>query len=1453
MDTPNYPKLPRNPKDGDQVADNLGNVFQYSSASNCWMRLGILESPPVVTPQNPGIVPPEIFERLKQLEDQVNQGIVFDKTKIYVGDRPDNPYFYYLHSTDDLVKFIPETLITGENQLRVEFDRGRFIQRLTRVPCIGPRGFPGPKGDSGKDGKPAANEQTHLPKSLTLSSFEVEAKVPTPIDEPISVRIIRGATIVLEVLVSVGGTDALEFNNISSEYVIDTEKTSLTYNAENSIVSGTIFLSKGTFAESTDPNFWRYKARQRGPQGDPGKDGTGLLEVVQLIEQDQLLFTDQIFLSLRKSPNNDNLSFMQAALPEQICVNRLKMVTSSLPVPPVLDRYVLAVDQAIKDCKDIAHYKFQPEDFETPRLMLPAWTPIMRCADRKRFEISKFRWFDDLDLSDSPQPGCFQAEVPFQILVGDKPSEQCCKEDFFLCNNLGDICQISGQPEVNVPPQPPPPASEGTDFPSSSSSISRSSRSSTSSTSSAPGSTGGSGSEGEGSEPPPPPGESSSSQSSESSPSSSSSSSESSSSSSSSTSPSSSSSSSSPGAQVDCCPAEATKVSDVLALVLSHMDLSECDTSVQILANKQICFSEDADGLSLQVLQPLTNNTGQDITLVGVLSATTGKEGCTPISGSKQSESAATMSAGETSTVVLKWTLTGPFDQCCYYDLNVELQVQCGKQIPTGSNKINNIPSSISSVSEPSSSQSSQCCSPAADEVKNEVVVDFPDINNFIASTNGCNYLIGGGGTLLCEKEGTAAIVIQYRQKITNNSAKTLTFSANAIITSSEGCNLNGSYAMTPPVSIGPGETKQLDMSYSLADVDPCCQFKLDIQQCWEIGSSSSSSSPCCEGVDTYMDGDTVTASCSAITDADLPGTECGNNTVVKDLDFGVPKCIPAASGGSFGLNLQITIPNAMAGDQCSILVTPTITTGSECFTIASSGGTQFCSTSGCNCVITVPVVLDLTKSCCTPSVSDLQISLAIESCCDPSATKDAALGCDAGRTPIYESSRTCDQAADLVNFSHENCYGTPCGGPTVGFQDRIVITYDACSGVPNTCFCILFDFSLTQTEMSGVGFALGGCSEFGSGSFSSGTVDFTLVFCRNVTETLDLSLIWKAATMCGSCACSGHPTISGTVSIECLSCCCCPSDENPGDNPLGGDSLSWFTSGGTTFINIDTCANGCGGSTVDQFAVCFLGCGFQAKTYAVNITNLTACPVSFRMQIGENFENFVTDTIAPSANLSFDISRFFFVSCPNVCDCTDAESQQQMCDQTTTTMMLNWSCDPQCCMAPALGGGVLSPGLTDDVSSGTSFVITLPKTDAFGDILYEGIMLSLVTSFSGPPVGGLAVFYVPLGGVTENSDGDVDVTFEFSHYQDCSLSCGTGREFQTIDVLDDPTCSHTFTTRYMQCYSCGPDNVGQYTEEGGFVPIASGLTPAQTGLPGDVCYQGVIWCGGSFGTLCGP
>lgn len=1451
MDTPNYPKLPRNPKDGDQVADNLGNVFQYSSASNCWMRLGILESPPVVTPKNAGIVPPEIYERLKQLEDQVNQGIIFDKTKIYVGDRPDNPYFYYLHSTDDLVKFIPETLITGENQLRVEFDRGRFIQRLTRVPCIGPRGFPGPKGDPGKDGKPAANEQTHLPKSLTLSSFEVDVKVPTPIDEPISVRIIRGATIVLEVLVSVGGTDALEFNNISSEYVIDTEKTNLTYNSENSVVSGTIFLLKGTFAESTDPNFWRYKARQRGPQGDPGKDGTGLLEVVQLIEQDQLLFTDQIFLSLRKSPNSGTLSFMQAALPEQICVNRLKMVTSSLSVPSVLDRYVLAVDQAIKDCKDIAHYRFQPDDFETPRLMLPAWTPIMRCADRKRFEISKFRWFDDLDLSDSPQPGCFQAEVPFQILVGDKPSEQCCKEDFFLCNNLGDICQISGQPEVNVPPQPPPPASEGTDFPPSSSSISRSSRSSPSSRSSAPGTTGGSGSEGEGSEPPPPPPEepsSSSSESSQSSPSSSSSSSsESSSSSPSQGSPSSSSSSSSPS---NCCPAESTEVSDSVAFVLSHMELSECDTSVQLLTDKRICLNEDADELTLQVLQPLTNSTGQDITLVGVLSATVGKEGCTAISGSKQSESAATMSSGETSTVVLKWTLTGPFAKCCFYDLNVELQIQCGKNIPTGSFKINNIPSASSVSSESESSTSSKCCSITATQVNTEVLLEFPDLT-FTAGVDGCFNSIGGGGILVCVADGTAGLTIKYKQKITNNSAVPVTYSANALITNSEGCAINGSQALASPVTIGPGQTKDVEMTKNIGALDPCCQFKLDIELCFNLGSSSSS--PCCVGEDTYADDDTVAASCSAISDADLPGTECGNNTVVKDLDFGTPKCIPAVAGGSFGLNLQVTIPNAMAGDQCSILVTPTITSGSECFTIASGAGSQFCSTSGCDCVVTIPIVLDLTKSCCTPSISDLQISLAIENCCDPSATKDAALGCDAGRTPIYESSRTCDQAADLVNFSHENCYGTPCGGPTVGFQDRIVVTYDACAGVPNTCFCILFDFSLTQTEMSGVGFALGGCSEFGSGSFSSGTVDFTLVFCRNVTETLDLSLIWKAATMCGSCACSGHPTISGTVSIECLSCCCCPSDENPGDNPLSGDSLSWFTSGGTTFINIDTCENGCGGSTLDQFAVCFLGCGFQAKTYAINITNLTDCPVSFRMQIGENFENFYTDTIAPSANVSFDISRFFFVSCPNVCDCTDTESQQQMCDQTTTTMMLNWSCDPQCCLAPALGGGVLSPGLTDDISSGTSFVVTLPKSDVFGDIIYEGFSMSLVTSYAGVPVGGLAVFTVPLGGVTENSDGDVEVTFDFSHYQDCTDACGSGREFHTIDVLDDPSCSHTFTERYLQCYGCGPDNVAQYTEEIGTFTFASGLTPGQTGHPGDVCYQQISWCGGTFDTLCGP
>ena len=93
-----------------------------------------------------------ILGYLEQLEQLEQQGVDFNKSKIFIGRRPDNPYFYYFHSSDNLIKFAPEYTADGIKKLRIEFDRARFIQRLARTPCIGPQGRKGIKGIPGRAG-----------------------------------------------------------------------------------------------------------------------------------------------------------------------------------------------------------------------------------------------------------------------------------------------------------------------------------------------------------------------------------------------------------------------------------------------------------------------------------------------------------------------------------------------------------------------------------------------------------------------------------------------------------------------------------------------------------------------------------------------------------------------------------------------------------------------------------------------------------------------------------------------------------------------------------------------------------------------------------------------------------------------------------------------------------------------------------------------------------------------------------------------------------------------------------------------------------------------------------------------------------------------------------------------------------------------------------------------------
>jgi hypothetical protein len=300
--------------------------------------------------------------------------------------------------------------------------------------------------------------------------------------------------------------------------------------------------------------------------------------------------------------------------------------------------------------------------------------------------------------------------------------------------------------------------------------------------------------------------------------------------------------------------------------------------------------------------------------------------------------------------------------------------------------------------------------------------------------------------------------------------------------------------------------------------------------------------------------------------------------------------------------------------------------------------------------------------------------------------------------------------------------------------------------------------------------------------------------------------------------------------SVECLSCCCCPSNESPGDNPASGSGATVSTSGGLTTITITGNGNGAGGSVTVEWDVCFLGCGFAFIDYPITVTNGTGDPIVFRVQIANNFENITTGTLGAGSSTSFTMSLYNVVSCPNDCNCVNP---LLMCTEVIGVMTINWAPDPQAAYAPALGGG-LSAAFT--TTPPPSFTLVMPD-DGGGGGSWLGMTIALLdsTCFSFCGAGGLADYTAT--GVLDNGDGTIDVTMSVSSCQACP-GCGGG--FSTVEKVPDPPCVFTSYSRYMQCYgACAPKNTGVYDPSFSFLIISSG----------GFCYYQVFW---SF-TMCLP
>ena len=175
------PKLPKNPVNGQEVSDRYGNIWQYFADNNSWISKGTVGSIATVSDKNDGLVPPLIYDKLKRLSNAAATTNLTNYLKITPGK---DAYWYYFRSQEKLFRFTPE----NESVLRIEVDRGRLYQVLSKVRKTGARGPKGFTGIDGLDGyansdvcDPINGEPSFIPSKFDGGRLDFAIFTPTPL------------------------------------------------------------------------------------------------------------------------------------------------------------------------------------------------------------------------------------------------------------------------------------------------------------------------------------------------------------------------------------------------------------------------------------------------------------------------------------------------------------------------------------------------------------------------------------------------------------------------------------------------------------------------------------------------------------------------------------------------------------------------------------------------------------------------------------------------------------------------------------------------------------------------------------------------------------------------------------------------------------------------------------------------------------------------------------------------------------------------------------------------------------------------------------------------------------------------------------------------------------------------------------------------------------------------
>jgi len=490
VEIPSPPRLPTyGMTDGDQVMDGNGNIYEYNAEKNEWIYRGQIEVPAQVSYENDGVIYPEVYRRLALIQELLDRGIDFGLFKLDTPGRI--PYYYYFYSSDDLIRFYPQSnsrlgIEIDRPRLYQKLLRNCCVGPKGETGAKGTTGRAGiPAADeefkspttvtsgsfefsttvntpidtdisirlfrgntvlveylvsiaSSSDIITAGGAQnlTDIEKQAAELEFEARGKVEEgKIEDAIDkyqqiVGLGVGVERVQLIIDSLQETNQVPDEQIPLTIIIydddinvDITNTEINFDPDNNRLWGMLSFTAG----DGDIASWQYKARQRGPKGSAGSDGSAFLEVTSQTIGDSSVTSGSAVVSVRKSDLTNNIVYLSSDLPTDVCVSNLALSASTLPIGDILSSKYVSAKVTTRRCKDIGSYEYKQPEYSTPPLELPAWEPTPDCVSAARYSSYKFEWWDSTD-----------PKYPFRIVTPPRPNDQCCQEPFFWCPNVGD-------------------------------------------------------------------------------------------------------------------------------------------------------------------------------------------------------------------------------------------------------------------------------------------------------------------------------------------------------------------------------------------------------------------------------------------------------------------------------------------------------------------------------------------------------------------------------------------------------------------------------------------------------------------------------------------------------------------------------------------------------------------------------------------------------------------------------------------------------------------------------------------------------------------------------------------------------------------------------------------------------------------------------------------------------